>query len=155
MPNTYATAELLCNTKLNIRLNFVKPTLTDTTASHEDNFCRFHYYSKTFRQFYPADRLWIRDYGKVNTNWIESQVVKKISDVMYDVKLDCNNSIIQRHVDQLRYMPVIDDIYDSNKQHQLESRLETEKECQGKNEHELVVPEPKPNLNSGIHESPH
>ena len=36
---------------------------------------------------------------------------------MYDAKLDCNNSIIQQHVDQLRYMPVIDDLYDSNKQH--------------------------------------
>ena len=61
------------------------------------------------------DRVWIRDYGKVNTKWIEGQVVKKISDVMYDVKLDWNNSTIQRHVDQLRYMPVIDDVYDSNK----------------------------------------
>ena len=35
-----------------------------------------------------------------------------------------------------------------------ESRIETEKEFQGKNEHELVVPEPKINLNSGIQESP-
>ena len=34
---------------------------------------------------------------------------------MYHVKLDCNNSIIQQHVDQLRHMPVIDDIYDNNK----------------------------------------
>ena len=50
-------------------------------------------------------------------------------------------------------MPVIDDICDSNKQHQPESRIKTEKECQGKNEHELVVPEPKTNLNSGIQES--
>ena len=50
-------------------------------------------------------------------------------------------------------MPVIDDICDSNKQHQPESRIETEKECQGKNEHKLVVPEPKTNLNGGIQES--
>ena len=35
---------------------------------------------------------------------------------MCHVKLDCNNSIIQRHVDQLHHMPVIDDIYDNNKQ---------------------------------------
>ena len=48
-------------------------------------------------------------------------------------------------VDQLLYMP-IDDIYDSNKQHQPGSRIETEKERQGKNEHD-VVPEPKTNLN--------
>ena len=81
-------AELLFNRKLNTRLNFVKPTLTDTITSHEDNFCRFHYYSRNLLQFYPGDRVWIRDYGKVNTKWIEGQVVKKISDVMYDVKLD-------------------------------------------------------------------
>ena len=58
---------------------------------------------------------------------------------MCDAKLDCNNSVIQRHVDQLRYMPVIDDIYESNKQHQLESRMATEKARHGENEHELVV----------------
>ena len=147
-------AELLFNRKLNTRLNFVKPILTDTIASHKDNFCRFHYYSKNLSQFYPGDRVWNRDHGKVNTTWIESQVVKKISDIMYDVKLDCNNSIIQQHVDQLLYMPVIDDIYDSNKQHQPGSRIETEKEFQGKNEHELVVAEPKTNLNSNIQENP-
>ena len=83
--------ELLFNRKLNTRLNFVKPTLTDNIASHEDNFCRFHYYSQNLCQFYPRDRVWIRDYGKVNTKWIEGQVVEKLSDVMYDVKLDCNN----------------------------------------------------------------
>ena len=88
----------------------------DTIASHKDCFCRYHYYSKNLCQFYSGDRVWIRDYRKVNTKWIEGQVVKKISDVMCHVKLDCNNSIIQRHVDQLRHMPVIDDIYDNNKQ---------------------------------------
>ena len=110
-------AELLFNRKLNTRLNFAKPTLTDTNAGHVDNFCRFHCYSKNLCQFYQGDRVWIRDYGRVNTKWIEGQVVKKISDIMYDVKLDCNNSIIQRHVDHLCYMPVIDDIFDRNKHH--------------------------------------
>ena len=128
-------AELLLNRTLNTRLNFVKSTLTDTVSSHEDNFCS-------------------KDYRKINTKWIEGQFVKKISDVMYDVKLDCNNSVTQRHVDQLRYMPVIDDIYGSNKQHQPESRIATEKKRHGENEHELVVPKPRTNLNSGIQESP-
>ena len=147
-------AELLFNRKLNACLNFVKPTLTDTIASHEENFCRFHCYSKNLCQFYPGDRVWIRDYRRVNTKRIEGQVVEKISDVMYDVKLDCNNSIIQRHVDQLRCMPVIDDIYDSNKQHQPESQIATEKERHGENEHELEVAKPKTHLNSDIQESP-
>ena len=112
-------AELLFNMKLNTRLNFVKPTLTVTTAIHKDNFCRFHYYLKN-PQFY----------------------------------LVCSNSIIQQHVDQLRYMAVIDDIYDSNKQHQPKSWIATEKERHDENEHELVVPKPKTNLNRDIQERP-
>ena len=51
-------------------------------------------------------------------------------------------------------MPVIDDIYDSNKQHQPESQTATEKERHGENEHELEVPKPKTHLNSDIQESP-
>ena len=51
-------------------------------------------------------------------------------------------------------MAVIDDIYDSNKQHQPKSRIATEKECHNENEHELVVPKPKTNLNSDIQERP-
>ena len=76
-----AAAELFFNRTLSTRMNFVEATLTDTITSPEDNFCRFHYYSKNLCQFYPG-------------------VIKKISDVMYDVKLDCNNSIIQQNVDQ-------------------------------------------------------
>ena len=67
---------------------------------------------------------------------------------MYDVKLDFHNSLIQKHVNQLRFMPVIDDIYESNKQHHPESQHKTEKECQSKNQHELVMPEPKAHLHS-------
>ena len=43
--------------------------------------------------------MWIRDYEKLNTKWIQGQVVKKSSEVMYDVTLDSNNSVIQKHVD--------------------------------------------------------
>ena len=42
-------------------------------------------------------------------------MLQKSSDVMYDVKLDFNNSIIQNHFEQLRYMLLVDDIYESNK----------------------------------------
>ena len=42
---------------------------------------------------------------------------------MYDVILDCNNSIIEKHVDQLGYISIIDNhIYESNKQHQTKSK---------------------------------
>ena len=51
-------------------------------------------------------------------------------------------------------MAVIDDIYDSNKQHQPKSWIATEKEHHDENEHELVVPKPKTNLNSDIQERP-
>ena len=60
---------------------------------------------------------------------------------MYDVILDCNNSIIEKHVDQLGYISIIDNhIYQSNKQHQTKSQIKTEKECQSKNEHKFVIP---------------
>ena len=49
-------AELLFNRKLNTRLNIVKPTLADTIANHEDDFCRFQYYSNNHRQFYLSRR---------------------------------------------------------------------------------------------------
>ena len=67
---------------------------------------------------------------------------------MYDVRLDFHNSVIQKHVNQLRFMPVIDYIYESNKQRHPESQHKTEKECQSKNQHELVMPEPKTHLHS-------
>ena len=63
IPPHTSPAELLFNKKLNTCFNFVKPTLTDTITSHEDNFCRFNYYSKNLHQFYPGYRVWIRDYG--------------------------------------------------------------------------------------------
>ena len=41
-----------------------------------------------------------------------------------------------------------------SEQHQPKSQTKTEKECHGKNEHELEVPEPKTNLNSDIKKAP-
>ena len=60
--------------------------------------------SVNFTQPGERDRVWITHYRKVNTIWIEGQVVKKVIAIMYDVKRDCNNSIILQHVDQLHYI---------------------------------------------------
>ena len=50
-------AELLFNWKLKLTcLNFAKPTLTDTIASHKYNFCRFHYY--IIRINFGAEKIW-------------------------------------------------------------------------------------------------
>ena len=49
-------------------------------------------------------------------------------------------------INYITYIADPDDIYDSNKQHQPESWIETEKYRHGKNEHELLVPKPKTNL---------
>ena len=73
---------------------------------------------------------------------------------MYDVKLDFNSLIMQQHVDLLCYMPVIDSIYESIKQHYPKSLIKTEKECQSMIEDELVIPELKTNLNSDTQKSP-
>ena len=91
--------ELLFRRKLNTLLILINPTLLNTINSHRDNFCKFHHYSKGLRQFYPWDKVWIRDYGKVNKKWMEGQVIEKISDVMYNVKINCSNLIVQKHVD--------------------------------------------------------
>ena len=48
---------------------------------------------------------------------------QKISDVMYNVKINCSNFIVQKHVDQLRYMPLIDYFYEENDKHELKSQL--------------------------------
>ena len=116
-------AELLFRRKLNTRLSFINPSLLNTINSHGDNFRKFHHYSKGLRQFYPRDKVWIRDYRKVNKKWIEGQVIKKISDVMYNVKINCSNLIVQKHVDQLRYMPLIDGFYEENDKHALMKKL--------------------------------
>ena len=130
-------AELLFNRKLNTRLNFVKPILTDTIASHEGNFCRF-YYSKNFRHFYAGDRVWIRDYGRVNTKWIEGQVVRKISDVMY-VNLDCNNSII---LQQMTFITAINNInpkHESQLRKSIMVRMNINLKCQNLRQIEIVI----------------
>ena len=140
-------AELLFRRKLNTRLSFINPTLLNTINSHGDNFRKFHHYSKGLRQFYPGDKVWIRDYGKVNKKWIEGQVIEKISDAMYNVKINCSNLIVQKHVDQLRYMPLIDDFYEENDKHELKSQIEINEQYNNNNEYKLEPPEPAKNEN--------
>ena len=43
---------------------------------------------------------------------------------MYNVEINCSNLIVQKHVDQLCYMPLIDDIYEENAKHELKSQIE-------------------------------
>ena len=132
---------------MNTRLSFIKPTLLNTIDNHEDNFRKIHHYSKNLRQFQPGDKVWIRDYGKVNKKWIDGQVIKKNSDVMYNVKINCSNLIVQKHVDQLRYMPLIDDIYEENDKHELKSQIEINEQYNNNNKYKLEQPEPAKNEN--------
>ena len=139
--------ELLFRRKLNTRLSLINPTLLNTVNSHRDNFRKFHHYSKGLRQFYPSDKVWIRDYGKVNKKWMEGQVIEKISDVMYNVKINCSNLIVQKHVDQLCYMPLIDDFYEENDKHELKSQIESNEQYNNNNQYKLEQAGPTKNEN--------
>ena len=50
-------AELLFNRRLNIRLDFVKPTLSNAITSLEDHFCRIHYESNSLCQLNPGEKV--------------------------------------------------------------------------------------------------
>ena len=91
------TAELLCNRKLNTRLNLINPRSWSTLQNHEEYFHSFTLTRKLCVVFI-----------------VEGKVIEKISNVIYNVQLDFNNAIIHRHVDQLHHMPNTDDIYEKD-----------------------------------------
>ena len=83
----------------------------------------------------------------MNKKWIEGQVIEKISDAMYNVKINCSSLIVQKHVDQLRYMSLIDDFYEKNDKHELKSQIEINEQYNNNNQYKLEPPEPPKNEN--------
>ena len=55
--------------------------------------------------------------------------------------------IVQKHVDQLRYMPLIDDFYEENDKHELKSQIEINEQYNSNNEYKVEQPEPAKNEN--------
>ena len=104
-------AELLFNRKLNTRLNFVKPKLSSIKNEHEE-FKDFNNRSKNLKLFYPGDHVSVRDYGKVLSKWVEGKITQKMGNVMYKIQLKCN-TVVVKHIDQLRYKPSIDELNDT------------------------------------------
>ena len=66
---------------------------------------------------------------------------------MCNVKINCSNLIVQKYVDQLRYMPLIDDIYKENDKHELKLQIEINEQYNNNNEDKLEQPEPAKNEN--------
>ena len=104
-------AELLFNRKLNTRLNFVKPKLSSIKNEHEE-FKDFNNRSKNLKLFYLGDHVSVRDYGKVLSKWVEGKITQKMGNVMYKIQLKCN-TVVVKHIDQLRYKPSIDELNDT------------------------------------------
>ena len=108
-------AELLFNGKLNTRLNFVKPKLSNIINDQEQKFKQFNNYSSNLRQFYPGDNVWVRNYSKTQGKWAEGKIIEKIGNIMYKIQLTCKTTVI-KHVDQLHYKPDIDELNDNELQ---------------------------------------
>ena len=108
-------AELLFNRKLNTRLNFVKPKLSNIINDQEQKFKQFNNYSSNLRQFYPGDNVWVRNYSKTQAKLAEGKIIEKIGNIMYKIQLTCKTIVI-KHVDQLCYKPDIDELNDNELQ---------------------------------------
>ena len=86
------------------RLNFVKPKLSSIINEQEQKFKDFNNHSKNLKLFYPGDHVWVRDYGKILSKWVEGKIIQKIGNVMYKIQLKCN-TMVAKHIDQLHYKP--------------------------------------------------
>ena len=62
--------------------------------------------------FYPGDHVWVRDYGKILSKYVEGKIIEKIGSVMYKIHLKCN-TVVVKHIDQLRYKPNIGELNDT------------------------------------------
>ena len=74
-------AELLFNRKLNTGLYFVKPKLSSIINEQEQKFKDFNNRSKKLKLFYPGDNVWVRDYGKILSKWVEGKIIEKMGNV--------------------------------------------------------------------------
>ena len=81
-------AELLFNRKLYTHLNFVKPKLSSIINEQEQKFKDFNDRSKNLKLFHPGEHLWVRDYGKIFSKWVEGKIIEKIGNVMYKIQLN-------------------------------------------------------------------
>ena len=61
-----------------------------------EHFHKFYIYSKTLRCIYPSDNT-----AKNVSKWVEGKVVENN---VYNVHVNFNNAIMQKHVDQFGYM---------------------------------------------------
>ena len=104
--------ELLFNRKLNTRLNFVKRKLSSIINEQEQKFKDFNNRSKKLKLFYPGDNVWVRDYGKILSKWVEGKIIEKMGNVMHKIHLKCN-TVVVKHIDQLHYKPNIDELNDT------------------------------------------
>ena len=69
-------------------LNFVKPKLSSIINEQEQKFKDFNDRSKNLKLFHPGEHLWVRDYGKIFSKWVEGKIIEKMGNVMYKIQLN-------------------------------------------------------------------
>ena len=109
-----APSESLFSRKINTRLGLLK--LNRSVVIDEEKFCKSET-SKPFRLFYPGDQVWLRNYRR-GEKWIKGTIISKAGTGMYKVK--CCNEIYEKHIDQLRIYPDIENELEVKDTSQLE-----------------------------------
>ena len=104
-------AELLYGRPIRTRLTLVKPSIEERVQGNVGQQKRYHDKNVKYRSFEKGDSVYAKNYRK-GQPWVSGSIVKKISPVMYIVKLG-NEETWKRHVEQLKKC------YNTEEQHTL------------------------------------
>ena len=88
-------AELLMNRKVKTRLSLIKPSIQKRMAKQGTYEER-----PPPRSFSTGDWVWMRNYSKIGSKWIQGRIEAKLGPLSYHVQAE--GKIHKRHVDQLR-----------------------------------------------------
>ena len=103
-----ALAELLSNWKINTDLNLSKPHTNKIKHEKERHLIPLKTAMETWI-FYPGDLVLVRSFRQRKKQWLEGRIVKDLSFVIYIylVQLKVHDIYCKKHVDQVRYQPII------------------------------------------------
>ena len=110
-------AELLMNRKLNSTLEILKPNSNNTSRLSSEKLIQ-NRGSTNVRSFDPEDPVWARCYNNTTQKWVEGRITRRTGPVSFEVKI--NNSLVRRHMDQLRKRKVPNTPTDIEMQDQIE-----------------------------------
>ena len=110
-------AELLMNHKLNSTLKILKPNSNRTSRLSSEKLIQ-NRGSTNVRSFDPEDPVWARCYNNTTQKWVEGRITRRTGPVSFEVEI--NNSLVRRHMGQLRKRKVPNTPTDIEMQDQIE-----------------------------------